>query len=66
MEFLVQLIGIVIQQQGGNFTECSVSKFTCKPESWRERERERQQHPCPERFAKPWSGLKLRAAVFRS
>ncbi|CAL9774173.1 unnamed protein product, partial [Musa acuminata subsp. burmannicoides] len=40
MEFLVQLIGILIQQQGGNFTECSVSKFTCKPER-RERERER-------------------------
>lgn len=32
----------------------------------REREIERQQHPCSERFAKPWSGLKPRAAVFRS
>ncbi|CAL9128035.1 unnamed protein product, partial [Musa acuminata var. zebrina] len=44
MEFLVQLIGIVIQQQGGNFTECSASKFTCKPESWRERERDNSIH----------------------
>ncbi|CAL9127118.1 unnamed protein product [Musa textilis] len=62
MEFFVQLTGSLIQLQEGNFTGCFVSKFTCKPESWRERHK----HPCPERFAKPWSGLKLRAAVFRS